>query len=160
MTAATELWAAVVVSYDVKGLTALTNIRVRSGTGIVTAVGEDAAQAVINLWPSNAQEAYDSTDAAHVEVGKLGVIAVLWRRGGSASTIEQVKWDTVFGSDGAIVKLKRTGARGRRGPSSNSEVQQSSNLTSGGRKVRGWSDVDSLPLGRGYMPKRVVADGD
>jgi len=157
---ATALWAAVVASYDSDGLIELTNIRDRSATAIDTDVGENAAQGVIDLWPAYAQEAYDSSDALHVEAAKQGVIAMLWRRGGSASTIEQVKWDEVFSSEGLIAKVQRTGARGRQGPNSNSGVSQRSELASGNRAVRGWSDPDSLPGGRGYMPRRVIAGDD
>ena len=64
----------------------------------------------------------------------------------------------VFGDGGIITKLKRTSARARQGPNSNSGVQQKSELTSSGQKVRGWSDPDSLPGGRGYLPRRTIAE--
>ncbi len=155
MTAATELWAAVVASYDNDGLLTLTNIRNRAATTITTATGEDAAQGVIDLWASWTQVAYDSTKSAHVEVGKQGVIAMLWRRGGSAAAIAQVKWEDVFGSDGLISKVLTTGPRGRQGPSSNSGVTQKSE-TVNGRNVRGWSDLASLPTG--HMPRQAIAE--
>lgn len=156
MSATTELWAAVVTSYDSAGLVTLTNIRDRAATTINTTAGEDAAGDVINLWPIYAQVDYDSTDAKHVAVGKLGVIALLWRRGGSASAIEQVKWDEVFGDEGMISRLKRTGPRGHAAPSTNSAVQQSLESTTDGRQVRGWSDPDAIP--NGLLPLRRTVD--
>ena len=147
---ATALWAAVVADYDADGLISLTNIRDRSATTIDTAVGEAAAQAVINLWPVYAQVEYDAANAVHVEVAEMGVIAMLWRRGGSSSAIEQVKWDEVFGDEGLIARVRRTGPRGRAAPSSNSGVQQAPERDAGGRLVRGWADTQSLPSN--YMP--------
>lgn len=149
---ATALWAAVVADYDTDGLISLTNIRDRSATTIDTAVGEAAAQAVINLWPIYAQVDYDPSNAVHVEVAELGVIAMLWRRGGSSSAIEQVKWEEVWGDDGMVTRLRRTGPRGRQRPSSNSGVQQAPERDASGRAVRGWSDLQSLPPN--YMPLR------
>ena len=155
MTAASDLWAAVKVDYDAGGLLTLTNIRNRAATTINDTIGTSAAQAVVNLFPMHAQVDYDSTNAAHVECGKLGVIAVLWRRGGSASAIEQVKWDEVFGDAGVLSKLKRTGPRGRVAPVSNSGVTQAPEQTSDGSNVRGWSDPESLPVGL-----RAFSDGN
>ena len=99
---ATALWAAVVVSYDADGLITLSNIRDRSATTIDTTAGEDAAQGVIDLWPVYAQETYDASDSTHVEVAKQAVIALLWRRGGSSTTIAEVKWDEIFSPEGLI----------------------------------------------------------
>lgn len=157
MTAAT-LWTAVKADYDSDGLITLTNIRDRSASTIDDTVGQAAAQAVINLWPVYAQETYDSADAAQVEVAEMGVIAMLWRRGGSAATIAKVEWDSVFASDGLVSKVKRTGARARSQPSSNSGVSQKSELTASGGQVRGWSDRDSLPPS--YLPIRRTANED
>lgn len=158
MTAATDLWAAVVVSYDNSGLVTLTNIRDRSQTAITTAVGEDAALGVLNLWPAFAQVDYDATDNLHIEVAKLGTIAILWRRGGSATTIEQVKWDEVFSPDGLISKVKRTGPRGRQGPKTNSNLTQPSGLTSAGGRKLPWSHEASMPLG--IMPSDRSVNSD
>ena len=105
MTDATDLWAAVVVSYDSDGLISLTNLNDRSATTIATAVGEDAALGVLNLWPAYAQEEYDASDSLHVEVGKRATIAMLWERGGSSATIAKVEWDEVFSADGLISKV-------------------------------------------------------
>ena len=151
---ASALWAAVVADYDTSGLVSLTNIRDRSATTIDTGVGEAAAQAVINLWPVYAQIDYDPTNATHVEVAEMGVIAMLWRRGGSSSAIEKVKWDEVFSDDGMIAMVRKTGARGHPAPRSNSGVQQRPE-TINGRPVRGWSDWDSLPYNFAPMRRSV-----
>lgn len=155
MTAASELWAAVKTRYDSDGLVTLTNIRNRSATAIDDTVGTAAAQTVVDLWPLYAQTAYDSTNGAHVEVGCFGVVAVLWRRGGSSSQIEQVKWDEVFGDDGLIARVRRTEPRARGIPVSNSGVQQSSELV-GGRPRRGWADPANLPANT--LPSSRPAD--
>jgi len=149
---ASALWTAVVAAYDSNGLISLTNIRDRSATAIDTTVGQTAAQGVIDLWPAYAQVAYDSTSALHVEVAILGVIAMLWRRGGSASTIEQVKWEEVFANDGVISRVRRTGPRGHQGPSSNSGVTQKAERTASGAKIRDWADRESLPPN--WLPTR------
>jgi len=158
MTAATELFEAVKVAYDSAGLITLTNIRDRTGTTIDETVGDNTAQSVIDLWPAWANVAYDSTNALHVEVAIEGVIALLWRRGGTATEIEKVKWDQVFGDDGMISKVKDTGPRGRKGPSSNSNVTQHSGLLSNGARRRPWADVISLP--HGIMPLSRSASSD
>lgn len=155
---ASALWTAVKAAYDADGLITLTNIRDRAQTAVDDTVGQSAAQEVIDLWPLYAQEDYDPTDGQHVRVAEHGVIAVLWRRGGSSTSIEQVKWDEVFSPEGMVAKVRRTGPRGRQGPSTNSEVQQRSGLTSSGQKVRGWSDPDSLPGGRSFLPQRRIAE--
>lgn len=139
---ASALWTAVKASYESTGLVTLTNIRDRAATTIDDTAGEDAAQEVIDLWPIYAQEDYDASDTAHVAVAKQGVIAVLWRRGGTATNVAQVKWDEVFSPEGLIARVKRTGARGRQGPSSNATSDA----------YRGWSDRDSLPSG--ILPNR------
>lgn len=156
MTAATELWASVEAAYDVAGLVALTNIRDRSATTVNDTAGTSAAQEVIDLWPVYAQAAYDSTDATNVAIGRQAVIAVLWRRGGAATTIEQVKWDEVFGDEGMVTKLRRTNSRARLSPATNSAVQPSPESTTDGRNVRGWADKDAMPLG--ILPSRRTVD--
>ncbi len=144
MTAA-ALWAAVKLDYDSDGLVTLTNIRNRAATTINDTVGEAAAQAVLNLWPAYVQTTYDAANLLHVEAGEMATIAVLWRRGGTSSTIEQVKWDEVFGDDGILSKIRRTGPRARMAPASNSGVDQAAEQTSDGSPVRGWADRESLP---------------
>lgn len=157
MTDQSDLWAAVVASYDSAGLVTLTNIRDRSATTVDTTVGTDAALGVINFWPAFAEVAYDASDALHVEVAKMGVIALLWRRGGSATQIAKIEWDEVFSPEGLIAQVRKTNPRSHRGPSSNSGVTQKAETTSSGENVRGWSDPDALPQGRAYMPRRVNA---
>lgn len=151
MADADTLWTAVKADYAASGLLSLTNIRDRSATTIDDTVGTSAAQAVINLWPLYAETTFDVNDAAHVEVAEQAVIAVLWRRGGAATNIEEIKWESVFGPDGMIARVRRTGARGHGEPSSNSGVS-TSDETINGKTVRGWSDPASLPVG--FLPDR------
>jgi hypothetical protein len=140
------LWAYAKTVYDSDGLVSLTNIRDRSATAIDDTVGEAAALSVIRLWPSYAQSDFDVSDPVHLETAVDGIIAMLWRRGGASTTIEQVKWDTVFGEGGTIEKLRRTSSRSRSGPSSNSRTITSTTTT----RYYGWSDPASLPPG--YLP--------
>ena len=157
MSDATDLWAAVVVSYDAAGLTSLSNINDRSATTVNTARGEDAATAVLALWPSCAQVAYDGTDALHLEAAKQGVIAILQRRGGGSTSIARVKWDDVFApGDGLIAKIRNTGPRGRQVMQTNSGVA-SQTETVDGRRVLGWSDRATMP--RGIFPSRRTDGG-
>lgn len=150
-----ELWNAVLNDYDLDGLVTLTNTRDRSATSIDHVAGRRAAQAVIDLFAVYAQAAFNIDNAQHVEAAELGVIAMLWRRGGTASAIENVKWDTVFGDDGLITKIRKTQPRARIVPSSNSGTQQSSELTSDGSKIYGWSDSAGLPAGFLSQPKNA-----
>ena len=158
MTSATELWASVVANNESEGLLNLTNPRDPNATVVDTTYGESAAQEVIDLFPLYGQVVYVSTDSQHVAVGRRAVLAVLYQRGGTSSTIAEVEWKEVFGDDGLLTKLKRTSARARQGPKSNSGVSQKSELNSDGRRARGWSDPDSLPGGRGYMTRRTFVD--
>lgn len=147
MAARDDLWTYVKSVYSAEGLLTLTNIQDRSATAVNDTVGVAAAGSVINIWPTYAQVEFDETNALHLEVASEGVIAMLWRRGGASTSIEQVKWDTVFGADGTIEKLRRTSPRARSGPSSNS-----STLTSTPPPRRyGWSDTASLPPG--FLPR-------
>lgn len=158
MTAA-ALWVAVKAAYETEGLITLSNPRDPSATGVDDTAGESAAQQFIDLFPLYAQRAYDADDSQHVAIGLRGTIAVLFERGGTASTIAEVEWKEVFGDGGLLEQLKRTqGGRGRKGPSSNSGVRQKSELTSNGQRVRGWSDPEALPLGRRYLPRRSIAE--
>jgi hypothetical protein len=150
-----ELWNAVLSDYDLDGLVTLTNTRDRSATTIDHQAGRRAAQAVIDLFPVYAQAEFDYSNPQHVEAGELGVIAMLWRRGGSASAIENVKWESVFGDDGLISRIRKTQPRSRIRPTSNSGTQQSSELNSDGSKVYGWSDPAGMPAGWLTLPKSV-----
>jgi len=149
MTAATDLWTATVAAYDTEALLNLTNIHDPAASSPDTTVGQTASQSVIDLWPAYAQVDYDSTNALHVEVGIRAVIATLWERGGSATSVAKQKWDDVF-TDSMIDMLKRTGPRGRQGPSTNSGVEQKSELLSDGSRARPWADISALPIG--FMP--------
>jgi hypothetical protein len=151
----TILWNAVVASYDAEGLLALTNIRDRTATSVNTAVGQSAAQAVIDLWPAYAQEPFDATDPLHLEVGKRATIAVLWSRGGTSAEIARVEWAEVFGDGGMVEKVRRTGARSRGGPATNSELVVSRDSQEG-RAAYGWSDRRAMP--HGILPSRHVVD--
>lgn len=156
---AVALWTSVVANYEHEGLVTLTNPRNNGATAVNTTYGQSAAQEVIDLFPMYGQVEYDADDSRHVMVARHGVIAVLYARGGTASTIAEVKWKEVFeGDDSRIAHLRRTTARARPAPQSNSGVTQRSELTSDGQRVRGWSDPDSLPGGRGYMPRRQIAE--
>ena len=154
MTDQSDLWDYVESIYDVDGLISLTNIRDRAATAADDAVGTAAALSVIRLWPAYAQVDFDVLDGLHLEVAAVGVIAVLWRRGGAATGIEQVKWDTVFGDDGMIAKVRRTDPRGRPGPSSNSGTI----TTQESGTQFGWSDRASLPPH--YLTRRTDTDHD
>lgn len=146
LTDAEALWSYVVTIYDNDGLLSLTNIRNNAAIEVNDATGLAAATSVINLWPAYSQVEFDVANGIHLEVAAMGVIAVLWRRGGASSEIEQVKWDTVFGDNGLIEKVRRTSARGRTGPRSNSRTITSTTTT----RYYGWSDPASLPPG--YLP--------
>jgi hypothetical protein len=155
MSAATELWTKVTEAYDSAGLISLTNIRDRTATTVNTSVGQQAAQDVIYLWPQYAQEEYDSTDNAQVLLAAMAVIALLWRRGGSSTSIAKVEWEEVFGPDGLIANFKQTNARARSSPSTNSGVTQKAETDGRGGNVRGWADRESLP--QGILPTRRSA---
>ena len=152
MAAKDTLWTYVTSIYDSDGLVTLTNIRDRTATTVSDSVGTAASQSVIYLWPAYAQTEFDETDGLHLEVGAVAVISVLWRRGGASSAIEEVKWDQVWGPEGMIQKVRRTDARARAQPKSNSGTKTSKES---GTQF-GWSDLRSLPAN--YMPK--VRDTD
>lgn len=151
------VWAYTKTVYDSAGLVTLTNVRDRTATAIDDDVGTAAAASVLNLWPLYVQIAFDVADASHVEVAARGVIAVLWERGGAATSIERQKWDTIFGGGGIAERLRNTSARGRPGPSSSSGVSSSGDSDDGMLR-RGWSDRASLPPG--WLPRSVPADYD
>lgn len=155
---ASALWTDVVANYESEGLINLTRPRDNDATTVDTTYGESAAQEAIDLFPLYGQVEYDATDTQHIAVGRRAVIAILFERGGGSSTIAEIEWKEVFGDDGLMSKLKRTGARARQGPSSNSGVRQASELTSNGRAVHGWSDPSALPGGRRFLPKRRIVD--
>lgn len=150
------LWNAVKADYDQDGLVELTNPRARDAVAINDTVGLAAAQAVFNFWPIYAQAAFDSTIPQHLSIGEMGVIAVLWDRGGSSTTISQVRWDAVFGADGAVAKVKMTAARAHAVPASSSGVRTSSEVGADGRQVRPWADPAALPVA--FLPSATPVD--
>lgn len=157
---ATDLWTAVVAAYPSQALIDLTNLDDRAATAVDTTFGETAAQAVIDLWPIYAQAAYDADDATHVEVGILGTIAMLNRRGGTSTQVEVITWDQVFGEGGVMEKLRRTGPRARIIPAASGNSQRSSEGTSSGSPERPWSDPDSRPYGISPQTRTVNDDED
>ncbi len=151
------VWAYTKTVYDAAGLVTLTNVRDRTATAIDDDVGTAAAASVLNLWPLYVQASFDVTDATHVEVAARGVIAILWERGGAATSIERQKWDTIFGAGGIAERLRNTGARGRPGPASTSGVTSSGDSDDGTLR-RPWADRRSLPPG--FLPNSMPADYD
>lgn len=156
MSAATDLWASVEEHYQEDGLIDLTNINDRGATTVNTTAGENAAQSVLDLWDMYAQIEYDATKTTHIETARQGVIAMLWRRGGSSSSIAQVRWDEVFANDGLIGKLRATQPRGRQGPLSNNTGVVASNEAQHGA-IYSWSDPRSTP--RGLRPNPTPVNG-
>lgn len=155
MTAAI-LWQSVVESYETTGLIQLTNLRNRAAEVIDTAVGESAAQEVIDLWPVYAQQPFEAADGSALAVGRHAVIAVLWRRGGMSLEVGKVEWDHVFGPGGMVEQYKQGTSRAQGIPKSNSRVRTRPEAQ-GGRMVQGWSDRDSLP--HGVLPRQIPSDG-
>ena len=155
---ATDLWTAVTAAYSTQALMDLTNPDDRSASTANATKGEAAAQAVIDLWPIYAQEDYDASSSLHVQVAVMGTIAMLHRRGGSSSEVDKVTWEEVFGPDGALMKLKRTGARARILPQISGNTQRSTEGTTSGTPQRPWSDSDSRP--EGLSPDLNPADDD
>lgn len=150
MSDATDLWTLVKTEYATAGLLTLTNVRDPGASAIDDTVGEAAAQAVIDLWPRYAQEAYDSTDGAHKQVAKEGVIAILYRRGGTSTQIARVKYEDVFSPDGMIAEVRKTGPRSHQVVSTNSGLQHRRE-DHNGRKKRPWADNVSMPTG--WLPR-------
>lgn len=149
------LWIEVKKSYDEQGLIELTGVRDPAQTSISDARGERACQSVINMWPMYAQETYDSTDSLHVEVAKEAVIAMLYRRGGTSQTIANTKWENVFGEGGLISMLRKTNARSRQAPSTNSGLTHKRENATGGNK-RPWASAEALP--DGILPNRQASN--
>lgn len=156
LTDAETLWEATKDNYSAAGLISLTNIYVRDQDDIDDDVGVSAAQHVLDLWPIHAQNDFDVTSATHVAVGVQAVIAVLWRRGGSATQIEQVKWETVFGDDGLLGKVRKTGPRAHGVPAISGNTKSKSEGTLSGRPIQPWADTGSLPVN--FPPMAVPFD--
>lgn len=149
---ASALWTAVVAAYDSQGLEELTNPRNPETTSVNTTIGQSAAQHFIDLFPIYAEVAYSASDTQHVAIGLQGTIAVLFRRGGASTTIDEVKWDTVFGQDGLLSKLRNTTTRQRLPLTTSAPDTDSS-----GNDLRGWSHKKSMPSD--FLPSDVIDDG-
>lgn len=143
------VWATVKARYPSDALVTLTNRTETGGDAIDDDVGEAAATSFLSLWPAYAQVEFDETNSLHLEAATFGVIAVLWRRGGTALETAKVEWDDVFGAEGILAKIKRTDPRSHRGPASNSDVAR--RIDTGGPYV-GWSDRAAHP--DGTFPRR------
>lgn len=86
-------WDAVKDRYDAQALAELTQQRDTTDGTIDDTVGERAVTAVTSLWPVYVQEAYDETEQGHLELAVEGVIAMLFKWGGTTHRIAQVRWD-------------------------------------------------------------------
>jgi len=153
------LWTEVKTAYAIKGLVPLTNIYDTSDESVDDTVGTAAARQAIALFPAYAETAFDITDELHIAVGVRAVIAVLWERGGTSPTIAKEEFTAVFGSEGLIGRVKKTGPRGHKAPKTNSNLTQPTGLTSAGQRKIPWSSPESLPLsGRGILPNDTIAN--
>lgn len=147
MAAKDDLWAAVKLRYDEPGLISLTNVRKRSTPAINDTVGTQAADDVILCYYTDIQTDYDPDSKVHVMVAVEGVVAMLWRRGGSAATIQRVKWEDWI--ERAKI-LKNVEPRGHAQPQTNSGLQPTTDCY-GHRPCRPWADKINF---RGLMPRR------
>lgn len=143
MAAYDDLWAAVQSSYGNASLISLTNPDDPGASTLGSAFALDACVDVIALWPAYAQVAFDSTNELHLAVAKQGVIALFWKRGGTASESQRIEWDDVFADGGVIEKVRQTSPRGRPEPSSTSAIQTSTDVANS----YGWADPKRLPPG-------------
>lgn len=142
MTATAEsLWASVKASYPADSIRGLTNPFKAGNSGSDDTVGVDAARSFFGLFLTYAQAEYNDGDPAHVEAGKLGVIAILKRRGGAVDSTARKDWDEVFGPGGLLVKIKETGPRARITPETSSSRHP---------LQAHWTERRSLP--RGILP--------
>ena len=151
MGTAEDLWTEVKTSYGTPLLTSLTGGD-RNGSIPDDVKGVDAAQGVLDLWEPHVQAKYDAADRQHVEVAKRGVIAMLWSRGGTGAEVARVKWDDVFGDNGLMVKLRRTGSRGRISP----EKGDTYSRDIGDRARPNWSDPSRRPANS--LPRSGLPD--
>lgn len=94
MAAEDDLWAAVVERYPDDALVGLTNPRKRNVGAIDTARGVAAAADIINLWfPQYVQRDYDAVHYPQHEVLAVeGVVALLWRQGGTSASVREIQW--------------------------------------------------------------------
>lgn len=147
MPAEDDLWTAVKDRYDEQGLISLTNVRDRSKKVIDDDTGTQAAADVILSYYIDVQADYDETSAIHVMLATEGVIAMLWKRGGTAATIQRVKWEDWIARAQA---LKGVEPRGHAAPGTNSTLQPTRDCY-GHTPCRPWADKINF---RGLLPRR------
>lgn len=87
------LWDAVKDRYDAQALVELTQHRDVAATTIDDTYGERAVDGIVALFPTYVQEAFDDTSAAHILIGVEGVIALLFKWGGTTHRVAQVRWE-------------------------------------------------------------------
>ena len=93
MSDATDLWTLVEDRYDPNSLVSLTNPRDPEAVAVDAARSVAAAQDVIDAFPLYAQIEYDSANAQHKQVAIVGVISILWERGGTSPTVARTRWE-------------------------------------------------------------------
>lgn len=147
MAAEDDLWTAVKDRYDEPGLISLTNVRKRDVGAINDTVGTQAAKDVILSFYVDVQTDYNPTSEVHLMMATEGVIAMLWRRGGTAATIQRVKWEDWVERATA---LKMVEPRGHAAPGTNSGLQPTKDCY-GHRPCRPWADKINF---RGLLPRR------
>lgn len=87
------LWTAVKARYDEQALLELTNLRDTTAVAIDDAQGERAVLSVVAFFPVYVQEAFDETDDGHLAIACEGVVAQLFKWGGSTHRIAETTWD-------------------------------------------------------------------
>lgn len=108
-----DVWTKVKLRYPVQALIGLTNLHSTAASTVSDTVGIEAAADVLGYWNMYAEVLFDVSDDGHMAVAVDGVIATLMKR--KIATPEAHKeWDLVFGDEGKIAKLRRTGPRSRR----------------------------------------------
>ena len=151
MAAEDDLWTAVKDRYDEPGLISLTNVRKRNEGTINDAVGTQASKDVILSYYIDVQTDYDPASEVHLMLACEGVIAMLWKRGGTAATISKVKFEDWILRAQA---LKGVEPRGHAAPGTNSSLQPSPDC-GGHTPCRPWADRMNF---RGLLPRRGRAD--
>lgn len=148
------LWDEVLLRYDTQTLVELTNPRTKAET-VNTTLGTRAATAVTaTYFPTFAQMDYDSTLAAHVEIGTEGVIAVLFKWGGTTLNVAKVEFDSWVER---LRALRNVGPRQKVPPTTSSELTASDEV-SGSAEVRPPFDIEQFngirlrPPGGGSYP--------
>lgn len=133
--------------YDNQSLVELTNPRDPSGGGAPTTPNAtklaQAASSIQNgYFPLYVNATYDSTDALHVEIACEGVIALLFKWGGTATNVASVTWAEWVERAQALAEVD-TGARDKILPTSNSSLTRSTEVEAG-ETVRPAFDDDAF----------------